>query len=86
MDFETTSKPYGYNQTFDVSPPRVRRAKDMINLPEGHLGTIHKLRITIQKLLTMAKERVIREVNLKSGVGIFLKCHYYVFLEWALYL
>ena len=47
MDFETTSKPYGYNQTFDVSPPRVRRAKDMINLPEGHLGTIHKLRITI---------------------------------------
>ena len=44
MDFETTSKPYGYNQTFDVSPPRVRRAKDKINLPEGHLGTIHKLR------------------------------------------
>ena len=64
MDFETTSKPYGYNQTFDVSPPRVRRAKDMINLPEGHLGTIHKL-------LIMTKDRVIREVNLKNRVGIF---------------
>ena len=43
MDFETTSKPYGYNQTFDVSPPRVRKAKDKIALPEGDLGTIHKL-------------------------------------------
>ena len=37
MSFETTSKPYGHNQTFDVSPPRIRRAKDKISLPEGRL-------------------------------------------------
>ena len=37
MGFETESQPYGYNQSFDVSPPRVRRAKDKINLPEGTL-------------------------------------------------
>ena len=37
MGFETESLPYGHNQTFDVSPPRVRRAKDKIGLPEGTL-------------------------------------------------
>ena len=28
------------NQSFDVSPPRVRKAKDKISLPEGTLVTI----------------------------------------------
>ena len=40
MGFETESLPYGHNQSFDVSPPRVRRAKDKISLPEGTLQLI----------------------------------------------
>ena len=40
MGFETESLPYGHNQSFDVSPPRVRKAKDKISLPEGTLVTI----------------------------------------------